>query len=288
TWEFWHHYGGLSGGGPVGFFANQLISVNLLNLPIIVAGLLFYFRAPAGKPYRALGWAYVVLYVVLTLINAKAYFLVPIYPVLYAGGAFLIERGVATARWRWVRLAYPVALGVSGLFFVPLAMPALPPAAYAHSYGTLSFLGNSGAGQNNAGVFPQYLGDRFGWDTLAATVADVYRSLPPDQQRTACIFAQNYGEASALDFYRARFPLPPVISGHNNFFLWGPGSCDGSVIITVGLAPQEVQQSFAAVQLAATNQCHYCMSGEYGVPIIVATQPLHRLKDQWPGVKHFD
>ncbi len=57
TWEFWHHYGGLSGGGPIGFFANQLLSVNLLNLPLIAAGLLFYFRAPTGKPYRALGWA---------------------------------------------------------------------------------------------------------------------------------------------------------------------------------------------------------------------------------------
>ncbi len=224
----------------------------------------------------------------LTLINAKAYFLVPIYPVLYAGGALLIEPAMTTPRWRWVRLAYPTALAVSGLLFAPLAMPVLPPATYAHSYGSLSFLGNGGAGQRNAGVFPQYLGDRFGWDTLAATVAGVYQHLPATQQQKACIFTANYGEASGLDQYRARYNLPRVISGHNNFSLWGPGTCDGQVIITVGLTPQDVQQSYAAVQTATTNQCDYCMDDEFGAPILVATQPRYAIQDLWGRVRHFN
>ena len=288
TWEFWHHYGGLSGGGPLGFLANQLVSVNLLNLPLIIAGLLFYFREAAGKPYRALGWAYVVLYVLLTLINAKAYFLVPLYPVLYAGGAILIARAVQTPRWRWVRVAYPTALLASALLFAPLAMPVLPPATYAHTYGALTFLGNGGAGQQNAGVFPQYLGDRFGWDTLAATVSKVYQHLPGQDQQSACVFTANYGEASALDLYHARYFLPPIISGHNNFYLWGPGTCSGAVIITVGLSQQEVAQSYGDVQFAVANGCEYCMASEEGAPILIARQPRYPIRELWQRVKHFD
>ncbi|HEV2461554.1 MAG TPA: glycosyltransferase family 39 protein, partial [Ktedonobacterales bacterium] len=130
TVDFWRHYGGLSGGGPIGFLGNQFLAMNPLTLPLSLGGLYFYFRTPAGKPYRVLGLTYVVLYVLLTLINAKSYFLAPAYSMLYAGGAVAVERAAWVARRAWVKPAYVVALALSGLFLAPLAMPLLPPAAY--------------------------------------------------------------------------------------------------------------------------------------------------------------
>ena len=174
TVEFWRHYGGLSGGGPLGFLVNQLLAINVFNLPLVVAGLLFYFRTPAGKPYRALGWTYVVLYALFTVMNAKSYFLAPAYPMLYAGGALVIEQAIQRRGWAWVRPSYVAALVISGLFFAPVAMPLLPPATYVSHYAFLTSTGNGGAGQQTAAQFPQYLGDRFGWDTMTATVAGVY------------------------------------------------------------------------------------------------------------------
>ncbi|HEY8743369.1 MAG TPA: glycosyltransferase family 39 protein, partial [Chloroflexota bacterium] len=66
TLEFWRHYGGLTGGGPVSFLANQIVTLNPLTLPLTIAGLVFYFRAPDGKPYRMLGWTFAVLYALFT------------------------------------------------------------------------------------------------------------------------------------------------------------------------------------------------------------------------------
>ena len=221
TWEFWHHYGGLSGGGPIGFLANQLFAFNPFNLGLIVAGLIFYFRGPQGKPYRALGWAYVFLYVVFTIINAKSYFLAPAYPMLYAGGAVLMARGAARPGRAWAKPAlatYAATLILSGLLFAPLAMPVLSPPTYAQTYGHLTFLGNGGAGQQTAGIYPQYLGDRFGWDTMTAQVAQVYKSLPAGERAQACIFTDNYGEASAINFFGPQYGLPRAISGHNNYY----------------------------------------------------------------------
>ena len=43
------------------------------------------------RPWRMLGWAFVILYLTLTLINAKSYFLSPIFPTLYASGAILLD-----------------------------------------------------------------------------------------------------------------------------------------------------------------------------------------------------
>jgi 4-amino-4-deoxy-L-arabinose transferase-like glycosyltransferase len=288
TIEFWHHYGGLSGGGPVSFLANQILSLNPLTLPLTIAGFYFYFRTAEGKPYRTLGWAFVVLYVLLTLINAKAYFLAPAYSMLFAGGALVFERLVQQRRWSWIRPAYPAALVLSGLLFAPLAMPLLPPATFVARYGFLTGVGNGGAGQQTAGSFPQYLGDRFGWDTMTATVARVYARLPASERAQACIFTDNYGEASAISFLGTQYHLPRVISGHNNYYLWGPGRCTGAVIITVGLTLSDNQRSFANVVQAGMITCQYCMAYENDLPVYVCTQPKLPLREAWQRVKHFD
>jgi 4-amino-4-deoxy-L-arabinose transferase-like glycosyltransferase len=287
TVDFYLHYQGL-GGDPLGFLANQILTANPFTMPLWIAGLYFYLRAPAGKPYRLLGWAYVFLYVLLTLIHAKPYFLAPAYPMLFAGGAIVFERAAQQARWRWVKPVYVPVLILSGLLLAPLAMPVLPPAAFVSHYGFLSGTGNAGAGQRGQAAFPQYLGDRFGWDTMSATVARVYTSLPPAERAQACVFTENYGEASALILYSPQYHLPPIISGHNNYYLWGPGSCTGQVIITVGLTQSDNLQSFNSVVLAATNTCDYCMPDENGAPIYICTQPKGSVQAIWPRVKHYD
>jgi hypothetical protein len=288
TWEFWHHYGGLSGGGPLGFLLNQVLAINPLSVPLAIFGLYWYFGTEPGRRFRALGWTFVVLYVVFTLINAKSYFLAPAYPIVLGSGAMQVARLADRARWRWLRVGYPLALALIGVYLAPVAMPILPPASFVAAYGYLTGAGNGGAGQANAGAFPQYLGDRFGWDTMTAQVARVYRSLPPAEQAQACIFTQNYGEASALNLLGPHYHLPLAISGHNNYYLWGPGTCSGRVMITVNQTQEDDLKSYKIVQLAGTITCQYCMSGENDVPIYVCTEPRAPVQDLWRVTEHFD
>jgi len=175
------------------------------------------------------------------------------------------------------------------VLLAPLAMPILPPATFVRAYGFLSGVGNGGAGQHTAGAFPQYLGDRFGWDTLTQAVERVYAALPPDEHAQACVLTGNYGEASALSLLGGPGRLPPVISGHNNYYLWGPGPCTGHVLIVLGYAPRDLAPAYARVVLATTNICRYCMAEENNLPIYLCTQPRGvAFKDLWRRVKHFD
>ena len=54
-----------------------------------------------------------------------------------------------------------------------------------------------------------------GWHALARSVGAVYRALPATDQAKACVFGENYGEASAIAVFGAeeRLPVPP----------WPPG-----------------------------------------------------------------
>jgi 4-amino-4-deoxy-L-arabinose transferase-like glycosyltransferase len=239
TVQFYLSFTGYAGGGgPLGFLVNQVLDMNPVNLPLLAGGLLFYLRSKRGESLRPFGLAYILLYAFMTIIDAKPYYLLPVYPMLYAAGSLYIEQSKFSGPKFFAMFSrndYPIIMIVIALLFSPLLMPILPPANYVNSYGALSGIGNSGAGQQGGGLFPQYLGDRFGWDSMVATVTSVYNSLPANERSQACIFTANYGEASAINFLGRDDNLPLAISSHNNYYIWGPGSCSLSIIITVGI-----------------------------------------------------
>jgi len=271
TWEFWHHYGGI-GTSPPAFFAAQFGQMNPLAVPLAAAGLVFYFRR-AGARYRLLGWKFIFVYLILTVLRTKPYFLAPAYPLLFAAGAVVVERLRLRPWLAWLRPAYVALLALSGILLAPEVMPILPPVTVVRVYGSLT----------------QVLADRLGWESLTRTVERVYAALPPTQRAQACVLTSNYGEAGALSQLAAPGRLPPVISGHNNYYVWGPGRCTGQVLIAVGYAPADVRHTYAHTTLAATQQCRYCVSFEQDLPIVVGSNPRtpHPLR-LWPAVKHYD
>lgn len=94
--------------------------------------------------------------------------------------------------------------------------------------------------------------------------------------------------AGALEFFGGE-QLPPVISGHNSYFLWGPQGCDGRVVIFAPGYPADAAESFGRVERAAVKQCRYCMPYENGQPILVARDPkFTNIQDVWPGAKSFN
>ena len=154
-------------------------------------------------------------------------------------------------------------------------MPILPPATFVRIYRE----------------FPQPLADRFGWDTLTQTVEKVYAVLPPEEQAQACVLASNYGEAGALSFLAAPGRLPPIITGHNNYFLWGPGSSNGRVVITVGGDVQRIATAYKNVTLVATRECPYAVENERKLSIYILSDPKSpdfSLEQVWPLLKHYD
>jgi hypothetical protein len=289
SFQYWASYSANHGvaGSPLDFLANQILIMNPLSVPLWGAGL-WHFFSKRGARYRVFGWAYLILFVLFIALQGKSYFLAPAYPPLYAGGALLF--GAWRARWprwgpRWVA-AYAVLLALSGALLGPAAMPVLPPAVYGQIYGRSS---NAGSQEESGDVYglPQSLADRFGWEEQVALIAQVYHSLPPDEQRVACVFTQNYGEASALAQFGARYHLPPPISGHNAFYLWGTEGCSGQVLITINISPQDAAQGYGSVTLAARTSCANCVAFENNAPILILRQPKAPFAVFLRRAKHF-
>jgi hypothetical protein len=176
-----------------------------------------------------------------------------------------------------------VAIGVG---LAPLGRPLLPVEAYVRYAAALGL--KPGAGERHElGRLPQHFADMHGWREMAETVAGVVRALPASDRAKACVFGQNYGEAGAIEYFGRELGLPPVLSGHNSYWLWGPGSCTGEVLVVVGDGREALESVFSEVTLAAVSRCRDCMPYENDLPVWVVRRPRLPLAEVWPRVKRF-
>ena len=111
---------------PAQFLFEQVLFMGPVSLVVWLAGLVWLVRAPEAKPLRFLAWLYVFILAIVILLDGKSYYVVPIYPVLVAGGGVAIERWLTAPRWRWARMAYVVALVIRGSSPYRLACPCWP------------------------------------------------------------------------------------------------------------------------------------------------------------------
>lgn len=262
-------------GASLAFVPFQLLMVNPFLTPIWLVGLWWLLQAPDGRPYRPLGWTYVVILLLFVVIGGKPYYLAPMYVVLLAAGAIVVER--ATARPRRRLLSRPALIGpvaAAGLLASPIALPILPPAV----------LNTVPLHKAN----PE-LAEQLGWTELVEAVAAAHDSLPPAERAGVTILALNYGQAGAIDLLGASRGLPSAISGHNNYWLWGPGRAGDGTTIAVGFRPERLEPLFGEItQAGRIANAHGVDNEEQGAPIWLCRQPRMSWADAWPSIKHYN
>lgn len=255
-------------------------------LPLWPAGLWFYFFTAAGKPFRALGWAFVFTAAVIVTLSPRVYYLYPAVPVLFAGGAVSCESWLDRPRLAWLKFAWPALLAGTAVLFAPLAIPVLPPETWIRYTKALHFAPPP-IENHQLGPLPQIFADQFGWQEMAATVARVYNGLPGQVRAKTAIFGQNYGQAGAIDFFGPEYGLPGAISGHQNYFFWGPRGYTGESVIVMGGNQQDLELRFAQVQKAATVYHPYSMPYEH-FDVYYCRGLKQPLSQVWPMVKNWD
>jgi 4-amino-4-deoxy-L-arabinose transferase-like glycosyltransferase len=246
--------------GPVSFLLDQMRIMNPFLTPIWAAGLVWFFTK-GGKALRCIGIAAVFVVLLLLFTQAKNYYASPIYPVLLAGGSILLERWFTP--WVWLRVGYPTVIILSGFALAPLVMPILPIPQFIayhrlwHSFTPVVFESEPEK------PLPQYFADEFGWEAMTQKTAEVFHGLSAQNQAQTAIFANDYGQAAAIDFFGPRYGLPASISKAETFWLWGPRQYDGASAIVLGSDGRGDRDHFRSVQPAGQVDSEYSarMSG---------------------------
>ncbi|MEL7162155.1 MAG: glycosyltransferase family 39 protein, partial [Bacteroidota bacterium] len=177
---------------PADFILPQFL-FHWAGLLVWLPGLYALLRKEELKDYRALGWAYPALILLLLALSGKAYYTIGIYTSLLAAGGIFWERWLrAKSRWLLPVLACNFVL-------IPYGLPILP-IEQMQTYGIYM--------RDEWGVSPplrwedgsirdlsQDYADMHGWEEMVAAVAEFYHALPPEQQATTLLYGGNYGQA---------------------------------------------------------------------------------------------
>jgi hypothetical protein len=275
---------------PGQYLLQQVLMLNPASFPFWFGGLLFFFFSRDARNYRALGWTFVITIAFFMITHGKDYYAAPAYVMLFAGGAVATERVLRfSARPKLETVLRPACfvwlmLGVVPL--LPLVLPVLPIDTFLRYQSHLPFEVPKTERSFIGETLPQYYADEFPWPGMVAAVARVYHSLTPEEQKRTAIFGNNYGQAAAIDFFGPQYGLPKAISGHQNYFLWGPRDYTGEIMIVLGDTESEAREHFESVTVAATLNNPYAYRYE-NLPVLLCRGLKWDLQAEWSRVKNW-
>jgi len=282
------------------FSLQQTLLILPLTAPIWIRGLIAFLVSKRFKPYRALGWCYLVCFTVFFLLHGKIYYLSPIYPMLLAAGAVTIETRMegrkceaseneavqsGPRRLTWLKVTIVILLLAGGSHAAPLAVPVLTPDHFLTYLKSLPMKPPVMEHAHERAALPQWYSDQFGWQEIVDETAVAWNRIPPAERPSCGIFGQDYGQAGAVDFLGRRYGLPQALSGHQSFWLWGPRGYSGNCLIVLGDNRARLEELFEHVEYVGTSADNpYALEKEISVYICRGAK-FGTLEKVWPQLK---
>lgn len=269
------------------FIWNQIAPNNLFNLPIWGTGLYLLLFSKRWKSYRFLGVGFSFLFILFFLLGLKFYFLLPFYTLLIAVGAIGLEEYLnrflpLNPKLKRAKIAFPLSYVFFSLWIIPLLMPVLPVKTllqYEKIFGV-----NAGVRYevHKIDALPQHFADRFGWEELAQEIASVYHTFGNVEKKNIGILTRNWGQASAIWFYREKYILPEPISPHGWFYFKALKKQNfKKAYIAMGFSEENLKKIFGKVRMVGCYNHPYCMPYENNKKIYFCEEPQYEFKNLW-------
>ena len=138
------------------------------------------------------------------------------------------------------------------------------------------------------GNLPPDWADMHGWPELAQTVARVYDSLPPGASalRPQSLQATTVRPPRWI-FLGRPYGLPPALSGHNQYWVWGPRGYSGNVLIDVHGDCESKAHLFRIHRIVTRFSNPWGRPFENGFPISLCRGITMPLSVYWPKLRRY-
>ena len=187
----------------------------------------------------------------------------------------------------WIRWAYASIILACGLWLMPISVPVLSVDSYLNYQEKLPFKVPKSEYSHERAALPQVYADQFGWTEIVQATVQAWNQVPESDRPDCAIFGQDYGVAGAIDFLGPKYGLPPAISAHQNYYLWGPRNYSGNCMVILGDRPERLHELFQDVQYITTSAPNpYGLETELGV-FICRRAKFGSLHAVWPKIKNW-
>jgi 4-amino-4-deoxy-L-arabinose transferase-like glycosyltransferase len=248
------------------FVQLQLVIVGPFLIPTMVRGFRELLRRAAWRPVRVLAATYPIGCIITVVTGGQAYYVFNLLLCFYAAGC------VAATGRRVGRSWIPIAL--NGVASAVIALPII----------RLSALGDTPIPAINPGTR-----DQIGWTRMAEDVAAAYQTIPAGERAHVVVFAENYGEAGAVDRYGPEHGMAGVgvYSGLNALWDLGPPPDDAAPVVLVGIGQYDMSGFFTGCRIQTIFDNGVGVDNEeQGQPIAVCSGPAEPWSVLWPQLRH--
>jgi len=272
---------------PLQYFLQQCLIMQPIVAPIWTAGVFAFLFWRPFQLYRFLGWSYLISFAVIAGLHGKNYYLAPIYPMVLAAGSVLFEHAVDRPRLAWLKPVSVVLILTGGAWFAPVVVPILPVDKYIAYQEKLPIKVPRSEHSHVGAVLPQHYADQFGWHEIVSEVVVAWNRIPEAERADCGIFAQDYGAAGAIDWYGPRYGLPPSLSGHQTWYIWGPRGYSGNCLIVLDDRRERLESIFNQVEFVGRSPDNpYAL--EKDVPVYICKGlKSGTLTEAWPNLKNW-
>jgi hypothetical protein len=217
------------------FMIQQLV-VNGTGILLWPVGIYLLFKSKRLTPYRFLAFGFFSAVAILVLLNGKPYYAFGAFPPLFAAGALFYEQKMQKYSTNF-KLGFLTAMLVPNLLLSVIVLPYLSinkaAKVFEWTYVNLDMHFPLKWEDQKIHNMNQNYADMIGWDELAKKTSALYQSLSPQERKQTVVWADNYGEAGAIDYYQEFYPLPKVVSLCSSYALWAPARLDHKNIIYI-------------------------------------------------------
>ncbi len=269
------------------YASEQLLMLNPLVAPLWLAGLLSLLSAERLRDHRWLGWIWLSVFALLAALgSARANYLAPAYLPLLAAGGVAFERVARRPGWRWLPPTSAIVIAAGGALIAPYATPLLPPERFV-AFQRAVGLTAPAEQQGPQSELPLHYTLRFGWPEMRRALRRGLATLTPEERAKAVVMGSWFGDTGMLNHYREANDSPRAISGHNNYWLWGPGEDSAEVLVAFSSDDARLRKYYARVEAVADVDCQWCHPDVERLRLWVCRDPIRPIQDWWAEMKHY-
>jgi hypothetical protein len=222
------------------------------SLVLFFGALCAIFFNKAFKDYFLIGVGIVATLSIFTILKAKGYYSLGLYPAVFAFGSVWIEKLLS----RKARLVViPLLFLINILVFFSLfkiIQPALSPSEIRQKKEIFEKMGFMRWEDGKNHELPQDFADMQGWKEMSDKALQAYKLVTPEERKFTIVHCDNYGQTGALNYYN-RGKMPEAYSFCTDYIFWIPEIEKIQNVILIGEMPEkEVIKLFDACILVGT------------------------------------
>lgn len=247
---------------------------------IWIAGFLYLAFSFKAKRFRSFVIAFICFQVLMIILNGKDYYTAGTYTVLFAFGAFYLER-LTELKARWLQVTMVLFSSIIGLLLWPILLPVAKPSKLSSYYESIGLKKSGGLRWEDLKdhELPQDFADMLGWKEMVKKTAKAYDHLSDEEKKDALIWCDNYGQAGAVNFYRSDYGLPEGYSTNGSFLFWLPDISNKKIFLLISddkSLDTSITKQFGSARVVDSITNKYAV--EYGSIIAILKNPSEEFR----------